>query len=59
MENPASWGEAERVVSKVLTEAFERNQNPEFVIGLSLERRITAALREVGLLAEAESHRPR
>ena len=61
MENPATWGPAEKVVHKVLREA--RNVLPEFRdgrrvhpanlrFGLSLERQITDALREAGLLSE-------
>ena len=50
MENPATWGTAEKIVSKVLSETD--NILPEFICGLSLERRITDALREAGLLKE-------
>jgi hypothetical protein len=57
MENPAARGPAEKLVRDVLDEFF-RNQDrkitdPEKVIcGLSLERRITDALREAGLMKE-------
>lgn len=44
MENPATWGKAERVVDQILTEAA---YDP-FRAGLSLARRITDALREAG-----------
>lgn len=57
MENPATWGDAEHVVSKVLDE-FHENQERAITdpdkafFGLSLERRITDALREAGLLKD-------
>lgn len=49
-ENPASWGEAEKVVSKALDEAAEAFL--QHTCGLSTVRRITDALREAGLLTE-------
>lgn len=62
MENPATHGKAEKIVSKVLDDFFENQQraitDPVFVLfGPSLERRITDALRKEGLLAE-EDHVP-
>lgn len=53
MENPATWGEAEKIVQKTLDavtdEIYERG--PEgYRIGLSVARRITDALRDEGLL---------
>lgn len=53
MENPATWGEAEHIVNKVLHERQADRQKPieEQVIGLSLVRQITDALRQAGLLA--------
>ena len=50
MENPATWGPAERVVREVLDEERALRQDGQVVIGLSLEMRITDALREAGLL---------
>lgn len=57
MENPATHGEAERVVGKVLDDFFENQEKPitdpsKYICGPSLERRITDALREAGLLGE-------
>lgn len=49
MENPATHGEAERIVVKVLDEHFANQEKA--IIGLSLERQITDALREAGLLS--------
>ena len=58
MENPATWSEAEIVVGRVLEWFFENQVKSitdptKIVVGLSLERRITDALREAGLLKEA------
>lgn len=55
MENPATWGEAERIVSEVLNRFFENQEraitDPDKVMmGLSVERNITDALRAAGLL---------
>ena len=55
MENPATWGEAERIVEGVLISFFEnqdrRPADPvKILCGLSLERQITDALRGAGLL---------
>jgi hypothetical protein len=57
MENPATWGEAERVVRHVLDEHWKNKKlaltDPDKVMtGLSLERKITDALREAGLLKD-------
>jgi len=52
MENPTTWGPAEKVVHGILQERI--NILPEFRCGLSLERRITNALREAGLLKEED-----
>lgn len=48
MENPATWGKAEQVVHDVRLKWEEDREN--VVLGLSLERRITNALRQEGLL---------
>jgi len=48
MENPATWGEAEKIVDRILEQAW-RNEAP---CGLSLNRQITDALRLAGLLRE-------
>jgi hypothetical protein len=53
MESPAYWGEAERVVSRVITEY--QNLEPDWCGG-SLEMAITNALREVGLLPALEGN---
>lgn len=55
MENPATWGPAEHVVLKALDEHDENERRPpdERLIGLSLVRRITDALRREGLLRES------
>lgn len=57
MENPATWGEAERIVSEVLNRFFENQEraitDPDKVMmGLSVERKIVNALRAEGLLSE-------
>lgn len=54
MENPTTWGKAEKVVNKVLEEHYANEQLPihERRIGWSLPKRITVALREAGLLTE-------
>lgn len=55
MENPATWGEAERIVHDTLYRHAEhqiavRTGAEKPVIGLSLARQITDALRTAGLL---------
>lgn len=50
MENPATWGKAEHVVNDALAESDRAMLGG--LIGLSLTRRITDALREAGLLKE-------
>lgn len=57
MENPATWGEAERIVQQVLDDFFANQNKPitdpaKYIAGLSLERKITDALREAGLLKD-------
>jgi hypothetical protein len=54
MENPATWGPAEQVVRKVMDDDFQMNLSPEPICGLSIERRITDALRTANLLNESE-----
>lgn len=54
MENPATWGEAERIVRRVLDENRKLREDGQVITGLSLERRVTDALREAGLLAGRE-----
>jgi len=51
-ENPATWGQAERIVARVLNAHEENEARPpdERVIGLSVVRQVTDALREAGLL---------
>lgn len=53
MENPATWGPAERIVRQVMDDDFQMNLSPEPICGLSIERRITDALRAAGLLRES------
>jgi hypothetical protein len=59
MENPATWGQAERIVDRVLTDFFTNQEKlitdpTKIVFGRSLERQVTDALREAGLLIEEE-----
>ncbi len=55
MENPATWGEAEHIVSRVIV-AYE--QRDPHIVGLSLTRQITDALREAGLLVDRAEDEP-
>lgn len=48
MENPTTWGPAERVVKQALD--WSRGESARGVVGLSTTRRITDALRQEGLL---------
>lgn len=62
MENPGTWGPAENVVSAVLAEFFANLARgltyPGMkTTGLPLERLITDALREAGLLTETSQCR--
>jgi hypothetical protein len=50
MENPATWGKAERIVDKAIGDHDTAMQRG--ITGLSLVRHITDALREAGLLKE-------
>ena len=50
MENPATWGKAEKVVAQA-QEKWQRDRENR-VIGLSEVRSITDALRREGLLRE-------
>lgn len=50
MEDPSSWGRAERVVHEALRQV-EQNRR-EMRMGLSAERLITDALRREGLLVD-------
>ena len=54
MENPASWGKAEKIIAEVHRAWLDNLHRPadERVIGLSLYRQIADALREAGLLNE-------
>ena len=51
MENPATWGEAEKVIYKALTDVQEARDN--MICGLSAPARIAGALRLAGLLKES------
>ena len=56
MENPATWGPAEKILSGVLDEHLGL---PQDLCGLSLERRLADALRKEGLLrAELPARAP-
>jgi len=48
MENPATWGAAERIVHDVVEQHFALQNSGEAYCGLSLERQVTDALREAG-----------
>jgi hypothetical protein len=48
MENPATWGAAERIVHEVIMKHFSAERIRGGFCGLSLERQITDALREAG-----------
>lgn len=50
MENPATWGEVERLIDGVLRDDQKEALKGQFVCGLSMARRIADALREAGLL---------
>lgn len=52
MENPATWGAAERIIHSVRVQHEEMMHLKVPVFGLSLERQITDALRQAGLLRE-------
>lgn len=56
MENPATWTEAERIVSRVIQEHAENASLPveQRRIGWSLPRQITHALEEAGLLGSGD-----
>ena len=50
MENPATWGPAEKVVDRACARWWQAQM--ETVVGLSLSRTITDALREADLLSD-------
>ena len=52
MENPASWGQAERIIHQVRIQDAEAKSR--LVMGWSLEHKIVQALREAGLLNEEQ-----
>ena len=52
MENPQTWGAAEKVVARALAEAELRREKG--TPGLSVARQITDALRDSGLLLDPE-----
>ncbi len=54
MENPATWGDAEKIIQRVCLCHLENQLLPaeERVTGLSMYRQIADALREAGLLTE-------
>jgi hypothetical protein len=48
MENPATWGKAEKVIDKAIRDADKAHF--QGIVGLSTTRRVADALREAGLL---------
>ena len=56
MENPATWGAAERAVHEVLVNGEFMIQRTGYRAGLSLTRQITDALRAAGLLSPLEEN---
>lgn len=52
MENPATWGPAEKLVHAVISEWQANHDAVNPVIGLSLERQITMALHDSGMLTD-------
>jgi len=48
-EDPATWGEAEKIVQRALREAAQARQQQ--LAGFSTPRRVADALRDAGLLA--------
>lgn len=50
MENPLSWTKAEWIVQDAIDKAYAAHE--EGLVGLSMTRRITDALREEGLLSK-------
>lgn len=56
MENPDTWVEAERVVQQVLDHFYA--DRSKIMIGLSLAKQVTNALREAGLLRPVSHHTP-
>lgn len=50
VENPATWGRAERVVAEAMRQADEGHE--QGLVGLSTIRQITDALRAADLLKE-------
>jgi hypothetical protein len=58
MENPATWGKAEKIVATVIDDHFEHHRKvaageAEPVMGLSLAAKVTSALRAAGLLRDS------
>ena len=56
MENPATWGDAEKIVNQTMVDYYETVKSGEALTGLSLIRQITDALRKAGLLAEEDNY---
>jgi hypothetical protein len=52
MENPATWGRAERVISDAYEDWWKGHSRGR--VGLSLARQIADALRNAGLLRDEE-----
>lgn len=49
MENPATWGQAEKIISAVIRDDDEATANG--IAGWSLPKQIAEALRDAGLIA--------
>lgn len=49
-ENPATWGPAERAVNEALDDYYEAMRSNPDLVGLSIVRQITDALRKAGEL---------
>lgn len=53
MENPASWGPAEKVIDQAIRQ-HEQDSLPEDFYGLSMTAAIAGALRKAGLLIDTQ-----
>lgn len=52
MENPASWGECQKLIAKVIDENDENMRSDNPAIGYSLVSQIYYALKEAGYIIE-------
>ena len=51
-ENPATWGEPEKIIDEVLDDYWRNRARPDPMIGWSLAKMIAEALRNAGLLLD-------